>query len=117
MQPIKTINDRGLIALFRAAFPRTKLRKIYVKEFKGPHSLNSYWDSGYRDYFQILRLADMATVASVPQNGTIFDGKNLELSALPEGFALVAHHYCGSTEYGSIYFNPENLVKFLPASA
>lgn len=116
MDAIRTVNDKNLIALFRRAFPASKTRKIYVKEFHGPQSLNSYWNSGCRDYFQIIDLSNMQPVGSVPQNGTPYDAKSLSLSELPEGYALAVHHYSGTLVYGSIYFNQANLTRFLPAS-
>jgi hypothetical protein len=113
MPPIKA--DRHSLDLFRKAFPDTKFRKVYIHEFKGPKSLNSYWDSGYRDYFLLMEIASGRIVSTIPQNGTPYDGKNLELSALPSGFVLAVHHYAGCSQYGSLYFNDADMVKMLPA--
>lgn len=107
-------NDRHALALFASAFPQTKFRNLTLREFR-PMSLNSYWDSGYRDYFKLVRLDTGAPVASIPQNGTPFDGANYELSALPEGIALCVHHYQGTRQSGTIYLNPVNLAPLLPA--
>jgi hypothetical protein len=109
--------DKNAIELFRKAFPETKFRKVYIKQFRGIMSLNSYWSSGYRDYFIILEIATGRTMASIPQNGTPFDGKNLELSALPLGFCLAVHHYAGCSQYGSLYFNEGDMVKMLGETA
>lgn len=117
MNAVRTVNDRNLIALFKCAFPASKCRKIWVNEFHGPKSLNSYWDGGCRDFFQLLDLNTLRQIGSIPQNGTPFDGQNLSLSALPEGYALCVHVYSGSNVYGQIYFNAANLTKFLPAPA
>lgn len=111
--PIKT-TDRNVMSVFRAAFPSTKFRAVRVTEFRGPQSLNSYWDSGCRDYWQIVRLSDLQPIASIPQNGTPYDGKNLELSELPAGFALAQHVYSGCNQYGYLHFNAADLVKQLP---
>jgi hypothetical protein len=76
-----------------------------------------YWDSGCRDYFQIVRISDGQPLASIPQNGTPYDGKNLELSALPEGYAVAMHVYSGSNQYGYLYLHADNITKMLPESA
>lgn len=109
--------DKFAVELFRSAFGGTKFRKIRLQEFRGPMSLNSYWSSGYRDYFKIVRIADGANLADVPQNGTPFDGKNFELSELPAGYAVAVHSYCGVRQYGALYLNAANLTPLLPVAA
>lgn len=108
-------SDSVALAIYRRAFPETNFRSLTVRAFRGPMSLNSFWDSGYRDYFVIVPIDGSAPLATVPQNGTPFDGKNLELSQLPEGFAVAVHHYQGSRQRGTLHLNAENLTKFLPA--
>ena len=111
-------SDKNAMAIYRRAFPTTNFRSLTVKEFRGPKSLNSYWDSGYRDYFTIVPIAAGAEpLKEIPQNGTPFDGKNLELSELPAGFALAVRHYAGTRQYGTLYLNSDNLTRMLPAPA
>ncbi len=111
--PIKT-NDKHAVALFRKAFPDSKLRKIYIQKIHLPRSLNSYWDSGHRDYFQIVEIATGKHIGKVPQNGTPYDGKNLELSELPIGYVLAVNCYAGTQMYGYLEFNEADLVKMIP---
>lgn len=108
-------NDRTAMEIFRRAFPDTNFREIRVCEFCGPMSLRSYWDGGSRDYFQVVRIADGANLASIPQNGTPFDASSLELSALPDGFAVAVRTYSGQRQYGALYLNPANITPMLPA--
>jgi hypothetical protein len=115
MTPSFKTTDCHALRLFASAFPKTRFRKVRIHAFKGPMSLNSYWDSGYRDYFAVVAIANGRPLGSVPQNGTPFDGKNLELSDLPSGFALAVHHYAGIKEYGSLHLNPADLTPMLPA--
>lgn len=66
-----------------------KMRKApKFKEFKPGMSLNSYWDSGSRDYFYYVNLRTFG-VMTVPQNGTPFDGLNLKTDVLPPDTVLV----------------------------
>lgn len=94
---MKTIfsNDASALAIFHRAFPETNFRELRIHEFCGPMSLRSYWDGGCRDFFQVIRISDGASLAGIPQNGTPFDANALELSALPEGFAVAVHSYSG----------------------
>lgn len=114
MNPIAT-NDKQALELFRRAFPETSFRNLTLEAFAGPMSLNSYWDSGYRDYFRILHVESGKTVSEIPQNGTPYDPANLVLSALPVGYALAVHHYAGDRETGTLYFNSADLVTMIPA--
>lgn len=56
-------------------------RNVKFKEFRPGMSLNSYWDSGSRDYFYFVNLATGASRA-IPQNGTPFDRQNLKATEL-----------------------------------
>lgn len=87
-------------------------RRLSAEVFR-PMSLNSYWDSGYRDYFKFFDLLTRDT-KTVEQNGTPFDGKNYKVSDLPENTALVriAH---GKIETCTIFFRADQITKLLPA--
>ncbi len=110
-----TTSDPSAMAIFRRAFPSTNFRSINVEAFRGPMSLNSYWDSGYRDFFAVVRISDGELLTKVAQNGTPYDGKNYELSALPDGYAVAVHHYAGQRQTGSLYLNAANITAMLPA--
>jgi hypothetical protein len=56
-------------------------RNVKFKEFQPGMSLNSYWDSGSRDYFYFVNVLTGA-VRAVGQNGTPFDGVNLKTTVL-----------------------------------
>ena len=113
MNPIYT-SDKAALAVFKTAYPETNFRSIQVQQFSGPMNLNSYWDSGYRDYFVLVDIATGQVRAHVPQNGTPFDGKNLELSELPSGTALAVHHYSGVRQSGTLYLNAADITPMLP---
>lgn len=87
-------------------------KKLSAEAFY-PMSLNSYWDSGYRDYFKFIDLTTRE-LRTVEQNGTPFDGKNYKLNELPENVALVriAH---GRAETCTIFFRADQISKLLPA--
>ena len=56
-------------------------RNVKHKDFVPGLNLNSYWDSGCRDYFYYVNLVTGASRV-VPQNGTLFDRKNLTAETL-----------------------------------
>jgi hypothetical protein len=114
---MKTIytNDRAAMEIFGRAFPSTNFREIRVCEFYGPMPLRSYWDGGCRDFFRVVRISDGVSLASIPQNGTPFDDASLELSALPDGFAVAVHTYSGQRQFGALYLNAANITPMLPA--
>ncbi len=103
--------DKTAMAIFSRAFPNTNFRALTVREFRGPMSLNSYWSGGYRDYFVVLPIEGNGA-ASVPQNGSAFDERNLSLSELPAGFAVAVHHY-GQRARGSLYLAADNITPML----
>ena len=102
------------------AYPGYKGRKFKLSVRDGGMNLSSYWDGGSRSYYQVIRLADNASMA-VPQNGTPFDGRaNAAIDSIEEqlprpGFAVVEHSiFCGK-DYGiTLYVHPDNLAKMLP---
>lgn len=63
-------------------------RNVKFKEFKPGMSLNSYWDSGSRDYFYFVNLVSGST-REVPQNGTPFDRASLKTDVLNPNEVLV----------------------------
>lgn len=62
-------------------------RKVKFAAFRPGMSLNSYWNSGCRDYFYFVNLKS-GQVSSVPQNGTPYDSLNLKAESLPENTVL-----------------------------
>lgn len=64
-------------------------RKVHQREHRSGMSLNSYWDSGSRDYFYYINVASMSVYNTIPQNGTPFDGLNIKSTFLPENVVLV----------------------------
>lgn len=82
-----TLSDSQVKAIKKAI--GCKMRKApKFKEFTSGMSLNSYWDSGSRDYFYFVNLKTFS-VRTVPQNGTPFDGLNLKTDALEPDTVLV----------------------------
>lgn len=63
-------------------------RNVKFKEFLPGISLNSYWDSGCRDYFYFVNIA-IGSYRVVPQNGTPFDKQSLKTTELQPNEVLV----------------------------
>ena len=76
---MKLLTDSQIKTIKRAADYRG--RNVKHKDFVPGLNLNSYWDSGCRDYFYFVNLiTGVSTV--VPQNGTPFDRLNLTADTL-----------------------------------
>ena len=59
-------------------------RKVHYQAYKVGMSLNSYWDSGSRDYWYYISVFGHSAqlINVIPQNGTPFDGLNLKTQEL-----------------------------------
>lgn len=95
------------------AFPDYNGRSFKVETFGGPMRLDSYWEGGSRDYYAIVNM-NTGKVKQVPENGTPWSGKPWRISKLPPNFAVVRSHR-GRFQEITIYVNPENISKMLPA--
>lgn len=72
-------------------------RKVYIKPFRPGMSLNSYWDSGSRDYFWYISVYNELlprVVQTIPQNGTPFDKLSLRADKLDSHVVLVRKWVC-----------------------
>jgi hypothetical protein len=76
---MKLLNETQVKAIKKAAGYRG--RNVKHKDFVPGLNLNSYWDSGSRDYFYFVNVVTGAT-REVPQNGTPFDRMNLRADTL-----------------------------------
>jgi hypothetical protein len=94
---------------------------VVVKEFRGPISMNSYWDGGRKDEFVLIDLASYE-VWHMPTSHPYFDRRpdgqrmgNVELAELPPGACLVqGGYFCGKPSTIRIHLRPENMAKLLP---
>lgn len=84
---MRTFTDDQLRAIKRIVDFRG--RKIHMKEFRAGMSLNSYWDSGSRDYFFYIHVPSLSLQSTVLQNGTPFDSMSLKTTELPANTILV----------------------------
>jgi len=99
----------------RAAFPDYNGKKFGLEAFQGPMNLASYWDGGSRTFYAVIDLNTKKAV-EIPQSGTMFDKETYHASKLPYNIAIVAHKISSGKDAGiTIYLNPENLTKMLPA--
>ena len=117
-----------------AAFPSYRKKTCFFSAFNGEQNINSYWDGGSRDEYAVVELASMRRIPMPMASHPYFDvavhglasketeavrsdhAGNIYLKVLPVGFALVsAGTFCGKPATAHIYFNPDNLAKYLPA--
>jgi len=78
---MKLLTENQIKAIKRAADYRG--RNVKHKDFVPGLNLNSYWDSGSRDYFYYVNLVT-GCARQVPQNGTPFDRLNLTADTLAD---------------------------------
>ena len=90
-------------------------RTYSVKPFKGPMDLTSYWSGGSKDSYSVINLDTLKTV-DVPQGGSGHGDVPYRVSTLPSNMAVVKHTTFQGKDLGiTIYVNPDNLSKMLPA--
>jgi len=78
-------------------------RTVRMAEFKPGMSVNSYWDSGSRDYWYLINRKTLA-FREIPQNGTPFDKLNLTCDALgPEEVLVHKSIFRGKASSITIY--------------
>lgn len=77
---MKSLNDGQIREIKKLVDYRG--RKVHLREFKVGMSLNSYWDSGSRDYFYWVQISGShpSLYSVVPQNGTPYDRLDLKTS-------------------------------------
>lgn len=104
-----------IVAMLQKTFPSYSGNKIQIKLFKGPMGLNSYWDSGSRDYYVILEMATGKLLEIGSNHPTFEPGKLNHIDGLLPGF-LVAKHtiFCGKDMGVTFFLNSENLTPLLP---
>jgi hypothetical protein len=73
-------------------------RNLVYAVFRPGMRVNSYWQSGYRDYWFVVNPRTGAC-KEIPQNGTPYDKLDLSLDVLAEGEILVRKSVHGSKEY------------------
>lgn len=76
---MKLLNENQVKLIKKAADYRG--RNVKHKDFVPGMNLNSYWDSGSRDYFYFVNLVTGVSTV-VPQNGTVFDKQSLKADTL-----------------------------------
>lgn len=111
-------------AIAKRAFPSYNGQKYRVTVTEAPISLTSCWQDGSRDYYQVVRLADMQQI-SIPENGSGYTAVDraygpfgLPLNLPAAGYAVVEHSIsCGKDMGLTIYVHPYNATAMLPAPA
>ena len=95
---------------------------VSVIEFRGPRTLNSYWDGGSKEEYCLVDMVTLKTW-SMPTSHPYFDRRpdgqrcgNLEIAELPPNVCLVqGGTFCGKPASIRIHVRPENLEPLLPA--
>jgi len=89
--------------IVKLACPTFKGRKVTLGTAIPKH-LDSYWDEGYKTCYYFVRLADK-TVMPLHSNHPNFEPTRPRYLAnvLPQGWALVAHHYQGTKQSMVVY--------------
>jgi hypothetical protein len=109
--------DKSIKQILAATYPEYKGRKISVSPATR-YQLSDYWSEGSRNYAKAYNLATGTAASPEGAVHTPFNSAAHAEIRIPVGVLIVEHtifcgHDCGIT----IYANPENLTKFLPAEA
>jgi hypothetical protein len=77
----------------------------------------TYWDGGSRSTYTAINLETGRSLGAPQYNPPQFGGPKTDpIVEIPEGVAIVETGvFCGKTATASVYVNPANLTKFLPA--
>lgn len=78
-------------------------KPVNMAEFRPGMRVNSYWDSGSRDYWFLINVKTLAC-REIPQNGTPFDKLNLTCDALgPDEVLVLSPVYRGRDGRLTVY--------------
>lgn len=108
-------SDKTLKAIVLACYPEWAGRKLFVCAATD-YDMANYWDGGSRDYAMAFNLT--TKIASEPAYATTNPMNRVahKTVQIPEGVVIVEHSYfCGKDSGVTIYVNPANLARFLPA--
>lgn len=109
--------DKTVKAIIRATFPDWKGRKvraIVATEYK----MADHWGGGTRDFVKAYGLESGAASEPRVEAQNPMNAKAHATVAIPENVVLVEHSiFCGEDVGVTIYVNPANAAKLLPAAA
>ena len=98
----------------KKSYPSYKGRKIKVQPFRGPMSLDSYWNGGSRDYYVFFDLKTGKTVEIHSNHPAFEPNQPRKLNSLPEDIVVVNRLIFMGKEAGiTIYADPINIPKLL----
>jgi hypothetical protein len=117
-------SDPAVQRLLAVTFPDYKGKKFTLEiHEKSGMSLDSYWDHGHKDYFEIVSLADNRTLG-VPQNHSGYEKRSHDQKVdligenLPApGIAVVAKNYRGVKIGITIHIHRHDATVYLPLNA
>lgn len=109
------LQDPLIRRIVQTAFPTYRGRTVQIRVDPGPHDCRSYWDGGSRDYYVLVRLADMATLPIPQQSAFDQPMPGLDRVVLQPGIVLVEHTFFQGADLGvTIHVHPDNAPLSLP---
>ncbi len=116
--PLKGAPDvKKLLGMLPERMHRTfTTRFFHANVFKGPRTLSSNWGGGSKEFYAVINLVT-GELLPLPESGAMGQPRAPVLEALPPNFVLVeTAFFLGKPTAASLYFNPENMPKALPAA-
>lgn len=107
--------DKSIKAVLAATYPEWKGRKVFVQGATS-YQMSNYWSEGSRNFVKAYNLATGVAADPSGISQTPFHSSAHATVEIPKDAVLVEHSiFCGKDTGVTIYVNPINLVKFLPA--
>lgn len=108
--------DKTVKAILGAAGIEYSGRKISGVVAETVRLSNLNWSEGTRTYYYAVDLADLVGRGMACEAPWNEQREGLEV-LVPAGFAIVEHHYFGTSEWVTIKINPADAARVLPAVA
>jgi hypothetical protein len=106
-----------VLRLIRAADPSYRKTRAYLHVSESVSLSGTYWDGGSRSTYTAVDLATGRSKGAPQYDPPQFGGpRAAPVVVIPEGVAIVETGvFCGKTANASVYINPVNAAKLLPA--
>lgn len=116
-QTIKLSDHPEVARLIKIADSSYKKHKATLWSGEKLALSGTYWDSGSRSTYTAINLETGRNIGAPQYAPPQFGGPKTDpIVEIPEGVAIVETGvFCGKTATASVYVNPKNLTKFLPA--
>lgn len=103
--------------VIKLADPTYRKRKAFIRSTAKMALSGTYWDGGTRSTYTAVNIESGYSLGAPQYSPPQFGGPKTDPQVdIPEGVAIIKTGiFCGKTATATVYVNPANLTKFLPA--